>query len=151
MANKETKKTTTYTIPEGYEHILPVVPIEDNNCITLSDGGVCKINNTISYDSSKRSYSKTQVFYSKEKNRYLIKTSYHTAYTIDEINKALLDSRGLSKPEEIFQIFDLNPDDFNIISVSRVEGKNGKRLFFTQRTFFRSFDCIDYICIGYLK
>ena len=145
------KKKTLYSVPDEYELINPVVPIEDYNCITLTDGGICKINNTLSCDSSKRSYSQTQIFFSKEKNRYLVKTSYRSVYTLEELNNSLLDFRGMNSPIEMFQMFDLNPDDFNILSVSKIEGKNGKRSFYTQRTYYRTFDCVDYICIGYLR
>ena len=143
------KKYDSFSIPEGYIKVNPSIELKDNRSMTMTNTGLVKINNNLYYDSTKKSYSDINIFFSEEKNRYFISSVYRKAFTLQDIESMTRKFKNITAKDAV-GILGLNPKEFSFDKNGGIEKVLNEKqsIFFTTKKTKRNWDCLNYVIIG---
>ena len=143
------KKYDSFSIPEGYIKVNPSIELKDNRSMTMTNTGLVKINNNLYYDSTKKSYSDINIFFSEEKNRYFISSVYRKSFTLQDIESMTRKFKNITAKDAV-GILGLNPKEFSFDKNGGIEKVLNEKqsIFFTTKKTKRNWDCLNYVIIG---
>ena len=142
-------KKDTFSIPDGYIKITPAIELKENRSMTMTNSGLVKINNNLYYDSTKKSYSDINIFFSEVKNRYFISSIYRKAFTLSDIESMTKKFKDINAKDAV-GILGLDPKEFSFNKNGGIEKilNEKQTIFFTVKKTKRNWDCLNYVIIG---
>ena len=143
------KKYDSFSIPEGYIKVNPSIELKDNRSMTMTNTGLVKINNNLYYNSTKKSYSDINIFFSEEKNRYFISSVYRKSFTLQDIESMTRKFKNITAKDAV-GILGMNPKEFSFDKNGGIEKVLNEKqsIFFTTKKTKRNWDCLNYVIIG---
>ena len=143
------KKYDPFLIPHGYIKVDPCIELKENRSMSMTTGGLVKINNNLYYDSTKKSYSDVEIFFSEERKRYFITSTYRKAFTLPDIEAMTKKFKSVTAKDAV-GILGLNPKEFNFDKNGNIEKiiNDKQTIFFTVKKTKRNWDCLNYVIIG---
>ena len=149
MVTVKVKSYDPFLVPDGYIKISPCIELKENRSMTMTSAGLVKINNNLCYDSTKKSYSEIEIFFSSEKNRYLISSVYRKAFTLPDIESMTKKFKNITAKDAI-GILGLNPKEFSFSKSGGIDKiiDEKQSIFFTVKKTKRNWDCLNYVVIG---
>ncbi len=143
------QKKDTFSIPDGYIKIEPAIELKENRSMTMTNSGLVKINNNLYYDSTKKSYSDINIFFSEENNRYFISSIYRKAFTLPDIESMTKRFKDINAKDAV-GILGLDPKEFSFNKNGGIEKilNEKQTIFFTVKKTKRNWDCLNYVIIG---
>ena len=135
--------------PEGYIKVTPCIILKPKRSIVMTSSGIVKINNCLCYDTTtKKSYSDVEIFFSPEKNRYFITSTYQKSFTLSDIREATRKSPKITV-KDVVGIFGLNPEEFQFTKFGGIEKlkDENQSIFYTVKKTKRNWDCLNYVII----
>ena len=142
-------KKDTFSIPDSYIKIEPAIELKENRSMTMTNSGLVKINNNLYYDSTKKSYSDINIFFSEKKNRYFIFSIYRKAFTLPDIESMTKRFKDINAKDAV-GILGLDPKEFSFNKNGGIEKilNEKQTIFFTVKKTKRNWDCLNYVIIG---
>lgn len=143
------EKHNLFSIPEGYIKIEPSIELKNNRSMTMTNTGLVKINNNLYYDSTKKSYSDINIFFSEKRNRYFISSVYRKAFTLQDIESMTRKFKNITAKDAV-GILGLDPKEFSFDKNGGIEKVLNEKqsIFFTAKKTKRNWDCLNYVIIG---
>jgi hypothetical protein len=143
------KKYDLFSIPEGYIKVEPSIELKDNRSMTMTSTGLVKINNNLYYDSTRKSYSKINIFFSEKRNRYFISSVYRKAFILSDIESMTKKFKDITAKDAI-GILGLDPKEFKFDKSGGIEKivDDKQSIFFTVKKIKRNWECLNYVIIG---
>ena len=142
-------KKDVFSIPGGYIKIEPAIELKENRSMTMTNSGLVKINNNLYYDSTKKSYSDINIFFSEEKKKYFISSIYRKAFTLSDIESMTKKFKDIHAKDAV-GILGLDPKEFSFNKNGGIEKivNEKQTIFFTVKKTKRNWDCLNYVIIG---